>query len=253
MCGLLVAIGAIALGVALASHNPADPSFNTSTHGPTTNLAGPAGAIVSDVMLQCFGFAAALPCLALLAWAFRLATHRGLGSVTARLLGLLAGLPLAAAALSLLPLPQGLPGGSRAGWHCRAGDDGAAGGWPCQPAGAARHAGRPGRRDGGRRRHRLHRLRADRGRMARRRSCRGRRRPGCRRRRAQRGGKPAPPRPWPLRGGTGGGRTRAAAPPRPRPVRAHGRPLPHHGARRRRAAEARTHHHLARCHAARGR
>ncbi len=109
MCGLLVAIGAIALGVALASHNPADPSFNTSTHGPTTNLAGPAGAIVSDVMLQCFGFAAALPCLALLAWAFRLATHRGLGSVTARLLGLLAGLPLAAAALSLLPLPQGLP------------------------------------------------------------------------------------------------------------------------------------------------
>ena len=109
MGGLLVAIGAIALGVALGSHNPADPSFNTSTHGPTTNLAGPVGATVSDVMLQGFGFAAALPCLALLAWAFRLATHRGVGSVTARLLGLLAGMPLAAAALSLLPLPQALP------------------------------------------------------------------------------------------------------------------------------------------------
>jgi S-DNA-T family DNA segregation ATPase FtsK/SpoIIIE len=109
LCGLLVAIGAIALGVALGSHNPADPSFNTSTHGPTTNLAGPAGAIVSDVMLQGFGFGAALPCLALLAWAFRLVTHRGLGSITARLLGLLAGMPLAAAALSLLPLPQTLP------------------------------------------------------------------------------------------------------------------------------------------------
>ncbi len=109
MCGLLVALAAIAVGVALGSHNPADPSLNTSTHGPTTNLAGPVGAIVSDVMLQGLGFAAALPCLALLAWAFRLATHRGLGSVTARLLGLLAGMPMAAAALSLLPLPRNLP------------------------------------------------------------------------------------------------------------------------------------------------
>jgi S-DNA-T family DNA segregation ATPase FtsK/SpoIIIE len=109
MCGLLVAIVAIALGVALGSHNPADPSFNTATHGPTTNLAGPAGALVSDLLLQGFGFAAALPCLALLAWSFRLATHRGIGSIAARLAGLLAGMPLAAAALSLLPLPQLLP------------------------------------------------------------------------------------------------------------------------------------------------
>ena len=109
MCGLLVALVAIGLGVALGSHNPADPSLNTSTHGPTTNLAGPAGAIASDLMLQTLGFAAALPCLALLAWSFRLVTHRGLGSITARLLGLLAGMPLAAAALSLLPLPRSLP------------------------------------------------------------------------------------------------------------------------------------------------
>jgi S-DNA-T family DNA segregation ATPase FtsK/SpoIIIE len=109
MCGLLVALGAIGLGVALGSHNPADPSLNTSTHGVTTNLAGPAGAIVSDLMLQVFGFASALPCLAMLAWAFRLATHRGLGSVAARALGLLAGMPMAAAALSLLPLPRALP------------------------------------------------------------------------------------------------------------------------------------------------
>ncbi len=109
MFGLLVAIVAIGLGVALGSHNPADPSFNTATHGPTTNLAGPVGAVVSDLMLQGFGFGAALPCLALLAWAFRLVTHRGIGSVTVRLLGLLAGMPMAAAALSLLPLPQLLP------------------------------------------------------------------------------------------------------------------------------------------------
>ena len=57
MFGLLVAILAIGLGVALGSHNPADPSLNTATSGPTTNLAGPAGAILSDIMLQGFGFA----------------------------------------------------------------------------------------------------------------------------------------------------------------------------------------------------
>ncbi|MBW6400109.1 DNA translocase FtsK 4TM domain-containing protein [Roseomonas sp. HJA6] len=109
LCGLFVAITAIGLGVALGSHNPADPSFNTATYGPTTNLAGPAGAVVSDLMLQLFGFAAGLPCLALLAWAFRLVMHRGLGSIVARLLGLVIGMPMVAAGLSLLPLPALLP------------------------------------------------------------------------------------------------------------------------------------------------
>jgi S-DNA-T family DNA segregation ATPase FtsK/SpoIIIE len=109
LVGLLVAMAAVALAVALGSHNPADPSLNTATAGPVTNLAGPAGAIASDLLLQGFGFAAALPCLGMLAWAFRLATHRGLGLLAARFLGLLAGLPLAAAALSVLPLPERLP------------------------------------------------------------------------------------------------------------------------------------------------
>ncbi|MBR0674405.1 DNA translocase FtsK 4TM domain-containing protein, partial [Neoroseomonas soli] len=109
MLGLLVALAGVALLVALGSHDPADPSLNTATDRPVRNLAGPAGAIISDILLQGFGFAGALPGLALLAWAFRLATHRGLGSVAARLGGLVAGLPLAAAALSLLPMPGGLP------------------------------------------------------------------------------------------------------------------------------------------------
>ncbi len=107
--GLLVVLVAAALMVALATHNPADPSLNTATAGPTTNLAGRPGAILSDILLQSFGFAAALPALALLAWAFRLVTHRGLGSPMARLGGLLAGLPLAAAALSVLPMPAEVP------------------------------------------------------------------------------------------------------------------------------------------------
>uniref|UniRef100_UPI001E2EF4E6 DNA translocase FtsK 4TM domain-containing protein n=1 Tax=Roseomonas rosulenta TaxID=2748667 RepID=UPI001E2EF4E6 len=107
--GLLVVLAAVALLVALATHNPADPSLNTATAGGTTNMAGRPGAIVSDILLQGFGFAATLPALALLAWAFRLVTHRGLGSPFARLGGLVAGMPLAAAALSVLPMPAEMP------------------------------------------------------------------------------------------------------------------------------------------------
>ncbi|MBR0683899.1 cell division protein FtsK, partial [Roseomonas eburnea] len=109
LCGLLVALLGVALLVALGSHNPADPSLNTATDRPVGNLAGPAGAVISDILLQGFGFAGALPGVALLAWAFRLATHRGLGSMAARLGGLVVGLPLAAAAVSLLPMPAGVP------------------------------------------------------------------------------------------------------------------------------------------------
>ena len=109
MMGLLVALAGAALLVALGSYDPADPSLNTATTGPVRNLAGPAGAVVSDILLQGFGFAGALPAVAMLAWAFRLATHRGLGSLVARIGGLAAGLPLAAAAISLLPMPAGLP------------------------------------------------------------------------------------------------------------------------------------------------
>ncbi len=107
--GLVAVLAAAVLLVALATYNPADPSLNTATTGPTTNLLGQPGAIAADLLLQVFGFAAALPALALLAWAFRLVTHRGLGSWMARGLGLLAGLPLAAAALSVLPLPPEVP------------------------------------------------------------------------------------------------------------------------------------------------
>ncbi|MBK1661817.1 DNA translocase FtsK 4TM domain-containing protein, partial [Paracraurococcus ruber] len=109
LAGLLCALLGLALLVALASHNPADPSLSTATTRAPANLVGPAGAVVSDLLLQGFGWAGALPGLALLAWAWRLATHRGLGLFPARLAALLAMLPLGAAALTLLPLPGHLP------------------------------------------------------------------------------------------------------------------------------------------------
>ncbi len=96
-------LGGVALLVALACYNPLDPSFNTATSLPPTNLAGPAGAIAADLLLQSFGLAAVLPSLAMLAWAWRIASHRGLGSFAARLASTLAALPAAASVAAAIP------------------------------------------------------------------------------------------------------------------------------------------------------
>src|SRR4051812_3172779 len=112
--GLLAGLAGLALLVALASYNPADPSLSTATTAAPSNLAGAGGAILADLLLQGFGRAAGLPGLALLAWAWRLATHRGLGLFPARLAALLAAMPLAAAALARAPIP-GPPGGIATG------------------------------------------------------------------------------------------------------------------------------------------
>uniref|UniRef100_UPI00165A1E8A DNA translocase FtsK 4TM domain-containing protein n=1 Tax=Siccirubricoccus phaeus TaxID=2595053 RepID=UPI00165A1E8A len=113
LLGLVAALAGLALLVALASYNPADPSLSTATTARPSNLAGPAGAMLADLLLQGFGWAAALPGLALLAWAWRLATQRGLSLFPARLAALLAGMPCLAAALTLTPMPG--PGGAAAG------------------------------------------------------------------------------------------------------------------------------------------
>jgi S-DNA-T family DNA segregation ATPase FtsK/SpoIIIE len=109
LLGLLTAVIGLALVVALASYDPADPSLSTATTRAPVNLAGPAGAILADLLLQGFGWAAYTPGLALLAWAWRFTTHRGVGLLPLRLLLVLATLPVAAAALALAPLPAELP------------------------------------------------------------------------------------------------------------------------------------------------
>ncbi|WP_291299107.1 DNA translocase FtsK 4TM domain-containing protein, partial [Elioraea sp.] len=115
----IAGVASCALGltllVALASHHPGDPSLNTAGTVGARNLAGPAGAVISDALLQGVGLAAILAGLAPLVWAWRLVSHRPLGHPVARLALLAAGLPAAAAALSLIDirhaaLPAG-PGG----------------------------------------------------------------------------------------------------------------------------------------------
>jgi len=98
--GLTLGLVGLAFLVALASYDPRDPSLDTATARAATNLAGPAGATLADLLLQGFGLAAALPGLAMLAWAWRLAAHRSLGSTAARIAVTVAALPVVAAVLT---------------------------------------------------------------------------------------------------------------------------------------------------------
>jgi S-DNA-T family DNA segregation ATPase FtsK/SpoIIIE len=109
LLALALVIAGLVATVALASYDPADPSWSTATTRRTANLAGPFGAHVADLLLQGVGYAAWLPVACLMTWAYRLATHRGLQPFVLRLACLLAALPLTAASLALLPLPEAAP------------------------------------------------------------------------------------------------------------------------------------------------
>jgi S-DNA-T family DNA segregation ATPase FtsK/SpoIIIE len=106
------ALGALGLALLLAllTYNPADPSLDTATGGAARNLAGAPGAFAADLLLQFLGLAGTLPGLALLAWAWRIAAHRGIGNLWLRG-GALVGAVLAlAATLALLAGPAAGPG-----------------------------------------------------------------------------------------------------------------------------------------------
>jgi DNA segregation ATPase FtsK/SpoIIIE, S-DNA-T family len=119
--GLALGLLGLALLVALASYNPSDPSLNTATARSATNLAGPVGAVLADLLLQGFGVAGALPGLAMLAWAWRIASRRGLGSMAARLAVTGTAMPALAAALEAVPRLRSV------GWPTLAGPGGAVG------------------------------------------------------------------------------------------------------------------------------
>jgi S-DNA-T family DNA segregation ATPase FtsK/SpoIIIE len=133
--GLALGLLGLTLLLALASYNPSDPSFDTATMRHATNLAGPVGAFLADLLLQGFGLGAALPGIAMLAWAWRIASYRGMGSVTVRVAATLMALPAVAAGLAGIPLPQGVA------WPTGAGLGGAIG---AQLARLATEAGQNG-------------------------------------------------------------------------------------------------------------
>ncbi len=87
----------LAVLVALATYDPRDPSLNTATSRHVGNLAGPAGAVLADFLLQGFGIVGVLPGLAMLTWCWRIASRRGSGQ--------------------LRPAPRGSAGGVAACWQ----------------------------------------------------------------------------------------------------------------------------------------
>jgi S-DNA-T family DNA segregation ATPase FtsK/SpoIIIE len=115
--GFALAGSAGLFALALLSHDPADPSSNHAVDGPVRNLLGPTGATLSDALLQTIGVAAVLPAIVLLGWAFRLLANRGVTRVTLRTLIVLPAMPVAAAALAIIPVG--------ASWRLRTG----LGGW----------------------------------------------------------------------------------------------------------------------------
>ena len=120
---VFLALAGLAMLVALACYDARDPSLNTTTTRVVQNLAGRPGALVADLLLQGFGVAGVLPGVALLAWAWRLGSQRGLANLPLRLAALLAALPVTAAVLASVPGPRGIV----MAWPTAAGPGGAAG------------------------------------------------------------------------------------------------------------------------------
>jgi S-DNA-T family DNA segregation ATPase FtsK/SpoIIIE len=123
LVAMALALGGAAVLVALACYDPRDPSLNTATSRMAHNLAGAPGALVADLLLQGFGIAGLLPGVTLLAWSWRLGSHRGLVNLPLRLIALLGALPVTAGVLAAVPGPHGAP----MDWPTVAGPGGAAG------------------------------------------------------------------------------------------------------------------------------
>jgi S-DNA-T family DNA segregation ATPase FtsK/SpoIIIE len=124
LAALACALAALTLAIALVSYNPHDPSLDTVSAARTTNLAGPTGAAVADIMLQAFGLAGFVPVLVMLAWSYRLGAHGAIGHLKLRVVTGGAAMPLIAMALAMgVAVIPGAP----VAWPVPAGIGGAAG------------------------------------------------------------------------------------------------------------------------------
>ncbi len=109
IAGIALTVLAVLTAIALLAFDPSDPSWNRAADGPVANLLGQPGAYAADVILQTLGLSGTLIVLLLLAWSWRLLSHRGLPllwlNVTFAPLTLL----LAAGAMSSIAAPASWP------------------------------------------------------------------------------------------------------------------------------------------------
>jgi S-DNA-T family DNA segregation ATPase FtsK/SpoIIIE len=113
--GLLVLLCTLAVGLALASYSPGDPSLNNATGRDVANWLGPFGATAADVLLQAFGIAAFTFIAPLAVWGTRAFMGKGITHAVWRAIAWPIGTVLVAAGLGWLPRLDALPAGA-GGW-----------------------------------------------------------------------------------------------------------------------------------------
>jgi len=116
----IVLIGcALILLTALLSFTPADPSFNHATDAVPGNLLGRPGSYTADLLLHAFGWAGAIPVVALAVWGWRMIRKRPVVRPWLQVLMLVAATVLLSTGMAALPVPRG--------WLLAIGPGGAAG------------------------------------------------------------------------------------------------------------------------------
>ncbi|MBT5459814.1 MAG: cell division protein FtsK [Rhodospirillaceae bacterium] len=100
IAGIAVALLGCAVALALLSYHPGDPSLNAATEIAARNWLGGAGASTADILMQTMGLAAWLLPIILLAWGWRIGSHRGLARLWLRISLVPIALLLAALALA---------------------------------------------------------------------------------------------------------------------------------------------------------
>jgi len=107
--GLLLLAATALLAVALATWSITDPSFNRALEGPVRNWLGRPGAIISDELLMQLGLGVLAVVAVPVIWAGRLLSHVPLRALHRRIGWWLLLAISGAAAVSLLPPPDGWP------------------------------------------------------------------------------------------------------------------------------------------------
>ena len=112
-CGAVLVALSIAAAIALATHNPTDPSLSTAAGGPPSNWLGISGAYFSDALLLLFGMGSALFAPVIAAAGLRMLRLEPAGRIGRGLLIAAAGSILLGTALGLTSASavSGLPGG----------------------------------------------------------------------------------------------------------------------------------------------
>jgi S-DNA-T family DNA segregation ATPase FtsK/SpoIIIE len=105
--GLLCFALCLAVGVALATWSPSDPSLSRAVDGTPSNFLGYPGAVISDQLMQIFGLGVVAVVALPLLWSMRLMTHHPINRPVRSFFAWVVFAFMASAFLAMSPPPQG--------------------------------------------------------------------------------------------------------------------------------------------------